>query len=182
MSDITDELTDTAEKPKERVDSDLVIRIAKESDTEELAWLNQELLAFYGLPARNQRSFVSHAIAKGVFQENSGLKILLAVENDNAIGFLAFSEIFALASCQKSIFIQDLFVARKVRKSGAGRALMEALFKFATDNEITQIDWTTDAWNSKAIAFYEHIVPSLKTEKILYRINEERLNQIIKKF
>ena len=182
MSDITDELTDTAEKPKERVDSDLVIRIAKESDTEELAWLNQELLAFYGLPARNQRSFVSHAIAKGVFQENSGLKILLAAENDNAIGFLAFSEIFALASCQKSIFIQDLFVARKVRKSGAGRALMEALFKFATDNEITQIDWTTDAWNSKAIAFYEHIVPSLKTEKILYRINEERLNQIIKKF
>ena len=182
MSDITDELTDTAEKPKERVDSDLVIRIAKESDTEELAWLNQELLAFYGLPARNQRSFVSHAIAKGVFQENSGLKILLAVENDNAIGFLAFSEIFALASCQKSIFIQDLFVARKVRKSGAGRALMEALFKFATDNEITQIDWTTDAWNSKAIAFYEHIVYSLKTEKILYRINEERLNQIIQKF
>jgi len=182
MSDITDELTNTAEKPTERVDSDLVIRIATESDTEELAWLNQELLAFYGLPARNQRSFVSHAIAKGVFQENSGLKILLAVEHDNAIGFLAFSEIFALASCQKSIFIQDLFVARKVRKSGAGRALMEALFKFATDNEITQIDWTTDAWNSKAIAFYEHIVPSLKTEKILYRINEERLNQIIKKF
>ena len=182
MSDITDELTNTAETPTERVDSDLVIRIANESDTEELAGLNQELLAFYGLPARNQRSFVSHAIAKGVFQENSGLKILLAVEHDNAIGFLAFSEIFALASCQKSIFIQDLFVARKVRKSGAGRALMEALFKFATDNEITQIDWTTDAWNSKAIAFYEHIVPSLKTEKILYRINEERLNQIIKKF
>ena len=176
-----DELTNSVEKPRENVESDIEIRIATESDTEELAWLNQELLTFYGLPARNQRSFVSHAIAKGVFQENSGLKILLAIENDNAIGFLAFSEIFALASCQKSIFIQDLFVARKVRKSGAGRALMETLFKFAIDNEITQIDWTTDAWNSKAIAFYEHIVPSLKTEKILYRLNEERLNQIIKK-
>ena len=176
-----DELTNSVEKPRENVESDIEIRIATESDTEELAWLNQELLTFYGLPARNQRSFVSHAIAKGVFQENSGLKILLAIENDNAIGFLAFSEVFALASCQKSIFIQDLFVARKVRKSGAGRALMETLFKFAIDNEITQIDWTTDAWNSKAIAFYEHIVPSLKTEKILYRLNEERLNQIIKK-
>ena len=176
-----DELTNSVEKPRENVESDIEIRIATESDTEELAWLNQELLTFYGLPARNQRSFVSHAIAKGVFQENSGLKILLAIENGNAIGFLAFSEVFALASCQKSIFIQDLFVARKVRKSGAGRALMETLFKFAIDNEITQIDWTTDAWNSKAIAFYEHIVPSLKTEKILYRLNEERLNQIIKK-
>ena len=181
MSDITDELTNSAEKPTERIESSLEVRIATASDTEELALLNQELLTFYGLPARNQRSFVSHAIAKGVFEANSGLKILLAIENGNAIGFLAFSEIFALASCQKSIFIQDLFVARKMRKSGAGRALMETLFKFAIDNEITQIDWTTDAWNSKAIAFYEHIVPSLKTEKILYRLNEERLNQIIKK-
>ena len=181
MSDITDELTNTAEKPTERIESSLEVRIATASDTEELALLNQELLTFYGLPARNQRSFVSHAIAKGVFEANSGLKILLAIENGNAIGFLAFSEIFALASCQKSIFIQDLFVARKMRKSGAGRALMETLFKFSVDNEITQIDWTTDAWNSKAIAFYEHIVPSLKTEKILYRLNEERLNQIIKK-
>ena len=178
---MTDEQTNSAENPTENVELSLEIRIATKSDAEEIAWLNQELLTFYGLPARNQRSFVSHAIAKGAFQENSGLKILLAIENGIAIGFLAFSEIFALASCQKSIFIQDLFVARKVRKSGAGRGLMQALFKFAIDNEITQIDWTTDAWNSKAIAFYEHIVPTLKTEKILYRLNEERLNQIIKK-
>ena len=69
-----------------------------------------------------------------------------------------------------------------MRKSGAGRALMKALFNYASDNDITQIDWTTDAWNSKAIAFYEHIVPSLKTEKILYRLNEERLNQIIREW
>ena len=169
------------EKPTGYLELNLEIRIAAEGDAEGLARLNQELLTFYGLPAPNQRSFVSHAISKGVFKENSGLKILLALENGNSIGFLAFSEIFALASCQKSIFIQDLFVARKVRKSGAGRALMNALFNFANDNEITQIDWTTDAWNSKAIAFYEHIIPSLKTEKILYRLNEERLNQIIKK-
>ena len=172
----------TSEGPTENIELGFEIRIATEADAEGLAWLNQELLTFYGLPAPNQRSFVSHAIAKGVFKENSGLTVLMALESDNSIGFLAFSEIFALASCQKSIFIQDLFVARKVRKSGAGRALMKALFNYASDNDITQIDWTTDAWNSKAIAFYEHIVPSLKTEKILYRLNEERLNQIIREW
>ena len=168
------------EERTDNVELGFEIRFATEADAEGLARLNQELLTFYGLPAPNQRSFVSHAIAKGVFKENSGLTVLLALESDISIGFLAFSEIFALASCQKSIFIQDLFVARKARKSGAGRALMNALFNYASGNEITQIDWTTDAWNSKAIAFYEHIVPSLKTEKILYRLNEERLNQIIK--
>ena len=163
-------------------DTALEIRLADEADAEALAWLNQELLTFYGLPARNHRSFTAHAIEKGAFNANSGLKILLAIGDQTPIGFLAFSEIFALASCQKSIFIQDLFITRKVRQSGAGRALMQALFDFAKVNEITQIDWTTDAWNSKAIAFYEHIVPSLKTEKILYRLNKERLNQIMNKY
>jgi predicted acetyltransferase len=162
-------------------DFTLEIRLANETDAEALAWLNQELLTFYGLPARNQRSFTAHAIEKGAFGVNSGLKILLAIGDQAPIGFLAFSEIFALATCQKSIFIQDLFITRKVRQSGTGRALMQALFNFAKVNEITQIDWTTDAWNSKAIAFYEHIVPSLKTEKILYRLNKERLNQIMNK-
>ena len=88
---MTDEQTNSAENPTENVELSLEIRIATESDAEEIAWLNQELLTFYGLPARNQRSFVSHAIAKGAFQENSGLKILLAIENGIAIGFLAFS-------------------------------------------------------------------------------------------
>jgi GNAT superfamily N-acetyltransferase len=159
----------------------LKIRLATKEDAEVLAWLSQELLTFYGLPARNQRSFVTHSISKGAFQENSGLKILLAIYDEQPVGFLAFSEIFALASCQKSIFIQDLFIARKARKTGAGRSLMMALINHADVNEITQIDWTADAWNSKAIKFYEHIVSSQKSEKILYRLNEERLNLIINK-
>ena len=159
----------------------LKIRLATKEDAEALAWLNQELLTFYGLPTRNQRSFVIHSISKGAFQENSGLKILLAIHDEQPVGFLAFSEIFALASCQKSIFIQDLFIARKARKTGAGRSLMMTLISHAEVNEITQIDWTADAWNSKAIKFYEHIVSSQKSEKILYRLNEERLNLITNK-
>jgi GNAT superfamily N-acetyltransferase len=155
-------------------------RLATPDDAEALGRLSQELLTFYGLPSRYQRSYLTHAIANGAFAERSGLSILLATLDGEPIGFLAFSEIFALATCQQSIFIQDLFVARKARRSGAGGALMLALARHARDRNVGQIDWTADPWNSTAARFYEGMGPILKSEKIFYRLTRDRLNSIVK--
>jgi len=155
-------------------------RLATPDDAEALGRLSQELLTFYGLPSRYQRSYLTHAIANGAFAERSGLAILIATVADEPIGFLAFSEIFALATCQQSIFIQDLFVARKARRSGAGGALMLALARHARERNVGQIDWTADPWNSKAARFYEGMGPILKSEKIFYRLTQDRLNSIVK--
>lgn len=156
------------------------IRLATPDDAEALAWLSQELLTFYGMPSRYQRSYMTHAITKGAFGEEAGLKVFLALEGGAAAGFLAFSEMFALAACQQSIFIQDLFVARKARGSGTGRAMMEALARHAHGRGVTQIDWTADPWNSKAARFYDRMGPLLKSEKIFYRLPQERLMSLIK--
>jgi GNAT superfamily N-acetyltransferase len=157
----------------------LEIRLATPDDAEALGWLSQELLTFYGLPSRYQRSYLTHAIAKGAFGENAGLRVFIAINAGDAIGFLAFSETFALATCQQSIFIQDLFVARKARGSGAGKAMMEALIHHASERDVTQIDWTADPWNSKAARFYDQMGPLLKSEKIFYRMPQDRLMSIM---
>ena len=157
------------------------IRLATPDDAEALAWLSQELLTFYGMPSRYQRSYMTHAIAKGAFGETAGLKVFLALDGGSAVGFLAFSEMFALAACQQSIFIQDLFVSRKARGAGTGRAMMEALARHAFERGVTQIDWTADPWNSKAARFYERMGPLLKSEKIFYRLPQERLMSLMKK-
>ncbi|MBT5265786.1 MAG: GNAT family N-acetyltransferase [Rhodospirillaceae bacterium] len=159
---------------------EMLVRPAGPEDAEALAWLAQELHGYYGLPTRYQRSFMTQAIAAGAFAENSGLEILLAESGDTVLGFLAFSEIFALASCQKSIFIQDLFVTRKTRGSGVGYGLMRALFERARERGIGQIDWTADPWNDDARAFYDRLGPLLSSEKILYRLNGDRLSLLLK--
>lgn len=155
------------------------IRLATPADANALAWLAQELLTFYGLPSRYQRSYMAHAIAKGAFGEKAGLQVFIAFDGDIAVGFLAFAEMFALATCQQSFFIQDLFVARKVRGTGAGRAMMDALVHHAHDHDVTQIDWTADPWNSKAARFYDRMGPLLKSEKIFYRLPQKLLMSII---
>ena len=146
------------------------IRPLRPDDVEGLALLAQELLAFYGLPARNQRSYMAHIMATEIFERESNLKVLVAETSAGLRGFIAYTEVFALASCQRSFFIQDLFVTRRARTSGVGGALMAELVRQAEECGVEQIDWTADPWNEKATAFYEKLGPLLKSEKILYRL------------
>ena len=75
---------------------DYEIRLADKEDAGGISHLLQELLTFYGMPLKYQRSFMSHVIENEVFQENSGLKIFIALENSKPVAFLAFSKIFAI--------------------------------------------------------------------------------------
>lgn len=146
------------------------IRPLGPKDVDGLALLAQELLAFYGLPARNQRSYMAHKMAEELFERESNLKVLVAETTAGLQGFIAYTEVFALASCQRSFFIQDLFVTRRARASGLGAGLMAELVRQAEECGVEQIDWTADPWNEKATAFYEKLGPLLKSDKILYRL------------
>lgn len=149
---------------------DVTIRRAVPEDANDIARLSQELLAFYGLPVPNQRSYMAHLIAGKAFGENPSIEILMAHDGPRPIGFLAFSESFAVANCTSFVFIQDLFVIRRARRAGVGRKLMGELALICEARQIGQLDWTTDPWNSKARTFYEELGPLLNSEKIYYRM------------
>ncbi len=151
------------------------IRYATPADAEALALLSQELLAFYGLPVRYQRSYMAHMIAEKAFGEPPAIEILMAFERGQARGFLAISESFAVANCQISVFIQDLFVTRKSRALGIGRRLMTELARICVTRGVGQLDWTADPWNEKARSFYEAMGPLLRSDKTYYRLLAPRL-------
>lgn len=154
------------------------VRYATPADAEAIALLSQELLAFYGLPVRYQRSYMAHVIAEKVFTEPPPIEILMATERGQARGFLAFSQSFAVANCQTSVFIQDLFVTRKARALGIGRRLMTELARICMARGIGELDWTADPWNDKARAFYEAMGPLLRSDKTYYRLLSPRLAEL----
>ena len=84
----------TIEKSSDLV-GDYEIRLAGKEDANGISRLLQELLTFYGLPLKYQRSYMSHVIENEAFLENSGLKIFIAlfsridlVKRNNAISGL----------------------------------------------------------------------------------------------
>lgn len=176
------EEADHTHPAQSKASSTVSVRLATPDDAADLARLSQELLAFYGLPRPNQKSYMAHKIKNAVFSDSPGVKVLVAEAKGDVIGFLAYGEMFALANCQNSYFIQDIFISRRHRADGAGKALMIALAKEADANDVQQIDWTADPWNDQAKRFYEKFGPVLKGEKIFYRLLGTHIGNLLKKF
>lgn len=65
-------------------------------------------------------------------------------------------------------YLQDLFVDPEVRGSGAGRALIEAVYTMADANGTPRVYWLTQEFNSKARALYDRVgraTPFIKYER-----------------
>lgn len=54
-------------------------------------------------------------------------------------------------------YLEDLFVAPAVRQQGVGRALIEATYAAADARGCTRIYWTTQEFNYRARALYDHV-------------------------
>ena len=179
---LQDEPVRSARPAPVNADVTVSVRRAVRADATELAKLSQELLAFYGLPVRYQRSYMANVIAERAFpstpEQAPSTEILIAFSGDAAVGFLAYSESFAIANCLSTIFIQDLFVIRKARRLGVGRKLMVELARICAAREVGQLDWTTDPWNSKAKTFYEDLGPLLSSDKVYYRMQAAQISEI----
>jgi GNAT superfamily N-acetyltransferase len=55
------------------------------------------------------------------------------------------------------VYLNDLFVTSDVRKSGAGRALIEAIYKRADDMGAERVYWLTHESNATARKLYESL-------------------------
>lgn len=57
----------------------------------------------------------------------------------------------------ESCYLQDLFVDPGVRGTGAGRALIEAVYALAKARDVTRVHWLTHESNTTARALYDRI-------------------------
>lgn len=67
-------------------------------------------------------------------------------------------------------YLQDLFVDQAVRVSGAGRALIEAVYEKAREAGASEVYWTTQHFNSIARVLYDRVgelTPFIKYRKLL---------------
>lgn len=66
-------------------------------------------------------------------------------------------------------YLEDLFVDKKLRGQGVGRALIEHIYAFAESKNCNRIYWVTDAQNIAAQKLYDSM--ATKTDFVQYRKN-----------
>lgn len=88
-------------------------------------------------------------------------------ERDQLIGFVHLLFHASTWSAAPYCYLEDLFVDPAIRGSGAGRALIEAVYERASEMNSPRVYWVTDESNNIARRLYDKLAS--KTDFIQYR-------------
>ena len=73
------------------------------------------------------------------------------------VGFTHFLFHRSTSQVGPTCYLEDLFVSTDVRKSGAGRALIKAVYAAADAAGAEQVYWLTEATNERARRLYDQV-------------------------
>lgn len=136
--------------------SALIIRPLRVADEPEWRRLWTGYLEFYETQVAPEVYDVT--FARLLSEEPNEFHGRIAETNDGAlvglVHFLFHRHCWSIADV---VYLQDLYVDPHVRGTGAGRALIEAVYQAADDAEAAQVYWLTQDFNATARELYDRI-------------------------
>jgi GNAT superfamily N-acetyltransferase len=147
----------------------ITIAPARPEDAATIAALMDELERFYGGTPTEPLEAQTVQITAALFSERPAAHVLLAWNETEAAGFASYSFLWPAAGFTTSLYLKELYVAEAHRRAGTGRRLMGELHEIARARGCSRVEWTTDAPNVDAQAFYAELGVPANTGKIFYR-------------
>ncbi|WP_222854333.1 GNAT family N-acetyltransferase [Fodinicola acaciae] len=141
---------------------------AKSSDAGAISDLLEEMDRFYDEESEAREDRIRQ-INDALFGDPPIAYSLLAWDGDELVGFASYSYLWPAAGLTHSLFLKELYVAEKVRRTGVGQQLMRGLFDIAAKRGCSRVEWQTDQFNANAQRFYELLGVKPNPGKIFYR-------------
>ena len=140
-----------------------VVRSLEKSDEDAWRQLWAEYLAFYKTDlAQSATDALFANLLKG-----EPHFALVAEHDQQVIGFTHCLPHASTWSSAPYLYLEDLFVAASVRGTGAGRALVEAVYDVADRRGYARVYWHTDNGNRTARQLYDRL--ATLSEFVQYR-------------
>ncbi|MFD7897565.1 GNAT family N-acetyltransferase [Streptomyces sp. NPDC059743] len=139
---------------------------ATEADAEIIATILGEIEAYYG--GDNAPGDLTEVRA-ALFGERPAATVLLARDGAEVLGMASYTFLWPAAGAETSLYLKELYVRARARRRGVARALMAKLEAVATEAGCSRVEWTADADNPSALAFYEALGAKPQAGKIFYR-------------
>jgi len=130
---------------------------------------------FYGATEVEPLDLRVRQINEALFTAQPAAHALLAWQDDQLIGFAAYSFLWPAVGLTRSVFLKELYVAEAARRAGVGKQLMDALFEVAAKNDCSRVEWQTEKTNEAARSFYTGLGVGELDGKVFYRLEGERL-------
>lgn len=150
----------------------ITVSPAETGDVTAIAALLEELGRYYG--ASQSESFDRRIgqIKQAIFTSPPAAYTLLARDGSRVAGLAAYSFLWPAIGATRSLYLKELFVPGAYRGRGVGTLLMQAVFETAAGSGCSRIEWTTDAGNAAARAFYAKLGLHRHSSKVFYRVED----------
>ena len=110
-----------------------------------------------------------------LFGEKPAAEVLLAFENETAVGLAVFFYNFSTWLGRPGLYLEDLFVRPEDRGKGYGRALLIHLAKIARERGCGRMEWAVLDWNEPAIQFYKKLSAKPMDEWTVFRLTRDEI-------
>jgi GNAT superfamily N-acetyltransferase len=147
---------------------ELLIDVATNQDVEEIARLIGEIEKYYG--GENEPGDVSQ-INAALFSDRPVATVLLARENGTVLGMASYNFLWPAVGATSSLYLKELYVREEGRRQGVARRLISKLKEIGIESGCSRLEWTADADNPAALAFYSALGVAPRKEKPFYRLD-----------
>src|SRR3981081_64058 len=154
----------------------LEIRPARASDVPVILQLIRDLATYERAP--NEVTATEKGLTEVLFGEKPAAEVLLAFENETAVGFAVFFHNFSTWLGRPGLYLEDLFVRPEDRGKGYGRALLIELAKIARERGCGRMEWAVLNWNDPAIQFYRKLGAKPMDEWTVFRLTHDGIAKI----
>ena len=128
--------------------------------------------------APNEVTATEKGLREVLFGAKPAAEVLLAFENEIAVGFAVFFHNFSTWLGLPGIYLEDLFVRPEHRGKGYGRALLVELAKIARDRGCGRLEWAVLDWNEPAIQFYRKLGAKPMDEWTVFRLTRDGIAKL----
>jgi len=145
---------------------------------ESLIDLMQDMSRHYNGVYASERAAIQANLLERVLGPDSGVKLLLASVEGRVVGMASVALLYPAPKEHGQLQMKELYVVSDYRSRGVGRALMLWLARYAVAQRCGRFDWTAEASNTGALAFYEELGARHVTEKRYYRLADDALQAL----
>lgn len=150
----------------------IIIRKGLKSDLPHVLNLVKELAAYEKAPT--EVAVTIDEMERDGFGENPVFDFFVAEYENNIIGIALYYYKYSTWK-GKCIFLEDLIVTEKYRKSGIGKKLFDEVVKVAKEMKVRRLEWQVLDWNQPAIEFYKKLNANFDEEWINCKLTEEQI-------
>jgi GNAT superfamily N-acetyltransferase len=158
---------------------DVRVRPATAADVEALHGLIVELARFHGSEAAVTGT--PAMLTQALFGDRPTAEALIAEVDRQIAGIAVFHATFSTYECLPGLWLEDLYVAPRVQRSGAGRALLAELARLTVERGGARLEWHRASWNEPALRFYEGLGAELLPDDRLHRLSGAALHELARR-